>query len=67
MSPSKQFHCNICDKTLSTKPRLFRHKLMQVYAMLAKVTNTEFDDYNTNIEGHIFGEIVRYLTTKSFL
>ena len=27
MSLSKQFYCNICDKTLSTKPALNRHKL----------------------------------------
>ena len=46
------------------KPSLNRHKLMQAYARLAKVANTEFDDYNTNMDIHILGEILRHLTTK---
>ena len=30
------------------------------------MANTEFDHYNTNVDGNILGEIVIHLTTKSF-
>ena len=52
--------------TSVTMLRNFKVLPLQSYARSTKVANTEFDDYNTNIDGDKLGEKAIHLTTKSF-
>ena len=46
--------------------RNFKLLPLQSYARSTKVANTEFDDYNTNIDGDKLGEIAIHLRQNPF-